>query len=76
MRPYSADGNEVDAGSAPCDGEAAAASSKSSMEDLDDVYTYQLIGIVIHSGNSATAGHYYSFLKDRRYRKYVDAFMQ
>lgn len=70
MRPYSVDGNEIDAGSgsSPNDGEAAAAASKSAaQEDLDDVYTYQLIGIVIHSGNSATAGHYYSFLKDRRY---------
>lgn len=67
MRPYSADGNEMETSSSAHDGDAAATQSKSAFEDLDDVYTYQLIGVVIHSGNSATAGHYYSFLKDRRY---------
>jgi len=27
---------------------------------------YELVGIVVHSGQ-ANAGHYYSFIKDRRY---------
>lgn len=27
---------------------------------------YELVGVVVHSGQ-ANAGHYYSFIKDRRY---------
>ena len=33
----------------------------------DDAFIYHLIGVVIHSGTHANAGHYYSFLKDRRF---------
>jgi len=31
---------------------------------------YELVGIVVHSGQ-ANAGHYYSFIKDRRYGAFL-----
>ncbi len=33
----------------------------------DDRFSYHLVGVVIHSGTQANAGHYYCFLKDRRF---------
>ena len=34
------------------------------INSLEDDYTYELIGILIHSGSSADAGHYFSFIKN------------
>ena len=34
---------------------------------------YELVGIVVHSGQ-ANAGHYYSYIKDRRYRYFFKSF--
>lgn len=34
----------------------------------DTEITYELVGVVVHSGQ-ANAGHYYSFIKDRRWVK-------
>ena len=31
---------------------------------------YELIGVIVHSGQ-ANAGHYYSFIKDRRFVTYM-----
>lgn len=41
---------------------SAAASSAVNVSHIN----YELVGIVVHSGQ-ANAGHYYSFIKDRRY---------
>jgi phosphoserine aminotransferase len=41
---------------------AAATSAAIGMNHIN----YELVGIVVHSGQ-ANAGHYYSFIKDRRY---------
>ena len=34
---------------------------------------YELVGIIVHSGQ-ANAGHYYSFIKDRRFLMYHASF--
>ena len=43
--------------------------SEKDLKELGDVTKhlyYELVGIIVHSGQ-ANAGHYYSFIKNRRY---------
>lgn len=49
----------------------ASCQSLSSMQSNLPEITYELVGVIVHSGQ-ANAGHYYSFIKDRRYVVHVN----
>ena len=48
---------------------ASSSSKKSSFKQLNK-QNYDLVGVVVHSGQ-ASAGHYYSFIKDRQTEKWL-----
>ena len=61
MQPYMSQGIVKD------DAKSLSGSDKdlAEKESSDDQYFYELVGIIVHSGQ-ANAGHYYSFIKNRR----------
>lgn len=61
MQPYTSQGISKE------DSKSLSESDKDLAEkDSDDQYFYELVGIIVHSGQ-ANAGHYYSFIKNRRF---------
>lgn len=54
------------ANSDPQNGEVDSAIEAASINPESNPIQYDLVGIVVHSGQ-ANAGHYYSFIRDRRY---------
>ena len=70
MGPYMLDENEME--EVRCRTKRPSGSSRSEDSDFSPRhgrtnYTYELVGVTVHSGQ-ANAGHYYSFIKDRRCR--------
>jgi len=61
VKPYTSQGNSKD------ETKSLSGSDKDLAEHAatDDQYFYELVGIIVHSGQ-ANAGHYYSFIKNRR----------
>lgn len=79
MEPYTTEGMALRENSSPCgsssgydtdntdktDGELQTGEITSEDPKPYHPINYELVGIVVHNGQ-ANAGHYYSFIKDRR----------
>ncbi len=58
VRPYTSEGMSKD-------DEKSSTGSEKDLEKEGHEYFYELVGIIVHSGQ-ANAGHYYSYIKNRR----------
>ena len=69
MEPFTRDGisrKEKEEGRTSASSDVPEAKSVKLNTSLDDhQYQYELVGIVVHSGQ-ASAGHYYSYIKNRQ----------
>lgn len=67
MEPYTVAGMaRQDCSAEGSEGRGDGASGGSPRKKVTISENYELVGVVVHSGQ-AHAGHYYSFIKDRRY---------
>lgn len=66
MQPYTSDGiQERESLRNESDNEDQVVPSSPSVQKTKSVM-YELVGVIVHSGQ-ANAGHYYSYVKERRY---------
>lgn len=72
MEPYTVAGMaRQDCSAEGSEGRGDGASGGSPRKKVTISENYELVGVVVHSGQ-AHAGHYYSFIKDRRYVSHSD----